>query len=245
MPSGGVVEVKCENVLLGEKDLPPLRAGCHVSISIRDYGVGISPGVLSRIFDPYFTTRKNGKGLGLTMVYSIVRNHQGHITVTSEPGEGTTFTVYLPCGSAAAPVSSHEDAAPPGTGSPHGKGKVLVMDDEENIREVAGEMLRFIGYSVEFADDGAEAVKQYEKALASGEPYAAVILDLTVPGGMGGSEAMEILRNMDPDVKAVVSSGYSNDPIMSDYKSFGFRGIITKPYKLTDLKKVLGEVIGG
>lgn len=243
MPSGGVVEVKCENVLLGEKDLPPLRAGCHVSISIRDYGVGISPDVLSRIFDPYFTTRKNGKGLGLTMVYSIVRNHEGHITVTTEPGEGTTFTVYLPCGSGAAPPEREKEAASEAE-SPEVLGKILLMDDEENIREVAGEMLSFIGYGVEFAGDGAEAVKLYEKALAAGEPYAAVILDLTVPGGMGGREAMEILRNLDPEVKAVVSSGYSNDPIMSDYKTFGFRGIITKPYKLTDLRKVLSVVTG-
>jgi PAS domain S-box-containing protein len=245
MPAGGVVEVSCVNALVGADGPLSLPEGRYVVLSIRDHGEGIPSEILPRIFDPYFTTKKNGKGLGLATVYSIVRNHDGHISVTSQPDQGTTFTIYLPCGDGSAEESADDKGNVPETGSPVAAGRVLVMDDEENIREVAGEMLDFIGYGAEFARDGAEAVELYSQALRSGEPFAAVLLDLTIPGGMGGKEAVRLLREVDPEVRAIVSSGYSNDPIMADYKSFGFRGIITKPYKLTELKKVLGVVIGG
>ena len=245
MPAGGVVEVRCENALVGADDPFSLPEGRYVVLSISDHGEGIPSEILPRIFDPYFTTKKSGKGLGLATVYSIVRNHDGHITVTSQPNQGTTFTLYLPCGDGSTEESADDKWTPPETGSPVVRGRILVMDDEENIREVAGEMLDFIGYGAGFARDGAEAVDLYSKALGSGDPFAAVLLDLTIPGGMGGSEAMRLLRNIDPGVRAIVSSGYSNDPIMADYKTFGFRGIITKPYKLTELKKVLSEVLGG
>jgi len=245
MPAGGVIEVACENACLAEDALPPLREGRYVVMSIKDHGVGIPPDVLPRIFDPYFTTKQGGKGLGLAAVYSIVRNHEGHISVTTQPERGTTFTVFLPCGDSEAPCSETDDGVLRESGAPDVRGTVLVMDDEENIREVVGEMLDFIGYGTEFARDGAEAVELYARALDTGEPFAAVILDLTIPGGMGGRQAVEKLRELDPGVRAIVSSGYSNDPVMSDYLIYGFRGIITKPYKLTELKKVLGEVVGG
>lgn len=245
MPAGGVVEVSCKNALVGADDPLSLPEGRYVVLSISDHGVGIPAEVLPRIFDPYFTTKKSGKGLGLATVYSIVRNHDAHIAVTSQPDQGATFTIYLPCGDCSADAAAAVAKTPDPAGATDVRGRVLVMDDEENIRDVVGEMLDFIGYGAAFARDGAEAVDIYAKALRAGEPFAAVLLDLTIPGGMGGSEAMGLLRDMDPGVRAIVSSGYSNDPIMADYKTFGFRGIITKPYKLTELKKVLSEVIGG
>lgn len=245
MPSGGVVQVTCGNACFAEGELPPLREGRYVTVSVRDNGVGIPPDVLPRIFDPYFTTKQAGKGLGLAAVYSIIRNHQGHITVSTQPDAGTTFTIYLPCGEGEEACPGGDEGVGQEIDAPDAMGRVLVMDDEENIREVLGEMLAFIGYETEFARDGAEAVALYEKSLGSADPFAAVILDLTIPGGMGGREAVEKLREFDPGVKAIVSSGYSNDPIMSDYRTFGFQGIITKPYKLVELKKVMKEVLGG
>ncbi|NMC73554.1 MAG: PAS domain S-box protein, partial [Geobacteraceae bacterium] len=239
MPSGGVIEVGCSNLTVGADSLLPLRSGRYVVITITDEGIGIPEEALPRIFDPYFSTKKDGKGLGLATVYSIIRNHDGHITVQSTPGAGTTFTIYLPASGGGAIQADTEETA-----DHTGKATVLVMDDEENIREVAGEMLKFIGYDVEFAGNGEEAVTLYRNAWESGEPFVAVLMDLTIPGGMGGKEAVRMLQDIDPGVKAIVSSGYSNDPILADYRSYGFSGIITKPYKLGDLKKMLATVTG-
>jgi PAS domain S-box-containing protein len=242
MPEGGIINVICRNVQVTKVDNLPLKTGCYILVSIMDHGVGIPQESLERIFDPYFTTKKSGKGLGLATVYSIVKNHEGHITVASKPGEGTTFTFYLPCADADE-VAQEKESATIITDSMPFSGKVLVMDDEENIRDVAGEMLNFLGYDVEFAVDGSEAVKHYRESLDSNVPFTAVLMDLTVPGGMGGKEAMNLLRELDRDVKVIASSGYSNDPIMADFRSFGFRGIISKPYQLDELKKVLEQVL--
>ena len=243
MPAGGLIEVACRNVEVREDDHLPIHNGRYILVSISDQGEGISEEALPRIFDPYFTTKEQGKGLGLSTVYSIVKNHDGHISVSSKPGAGTTFSIYLPATSGAEEPSSRQEHAAEPLEEQTVKGKVLVMDDEENIRDVVAEMLDFIGYEVTLSRDGEEAVSLYTQALQSNQPFAAVLMDLTIPGGMGGGEAMRILRGINPKVKGIVSSGYSNDPILSDYASFGFQGIITKPYKLGDLRDVLKRVI--
>ncbi len=238
MPEGGIIEIKAENITINSRNVLPLQKGNYIKISFKDHGIGISAHHLDKIFDPYFTTKAKGSGLGLTSAYSIIKNHNGLITVESELGVGTTFYIYLPASKKIVVKKESE------TGKTFfGKGKILIMDDEEFIRKVAGEMLKSLGYSVEFAIDGAEAIEQYEKALKSAEPFAAVIMDLTIPGGMGGKEAVKKILEIDPNAKAIVSSGYSNDPIMSDCKKYGFVDVIAKPYKISELGKILKEII--
>jgi PAS domain S-box-containing protein len=239
MSEGGEIEISCTNVSVDADQILPLRAGMYVLVSVKDQGEGISEEVLPRIFDPYFSTKENGKGLGLATVYSIVKNHDGHISVTSRQGVGTIFNIYLPAAVTGVVEQPVEEIA-----TPAGKGKILVMDDEEIIRDIAGEMLSYLGYDAEFARDGEEAVKLYQLAVEAHHPFSAVLMDLTIPGGMGGKDAIKVLREMDENVKAIVSSGYSNDPIMANYRAFGFQGVITKPYKVTELKKILDEVAG-
>jgi PAS domain S-box-containing protein len=252
MPDGGVIEVACRNVQVGADANLPLQDGRYILVTISDQGVGIPEETLPRIFDPYFTTKELGKGLGLSTVYSIVQNHDGHIAVSTKPGFGTTFFIYLPATNCPEKFSCKEEIAADLVEEQTVlveeqtvKGRVLVMDDEENIREVVAEMLRFIGYEVSLSRDGEEAVSLYTQALEAKQPFAAVLMDLTIPGGMGGGEAIRILRKIHPEVKGIVSSGYSNDPILSDYKTFGFQGIITKPFKLGEIRGVLERVLAG
>lgn len=245
MPAGGVIRVACRNVNLGPDDHLPLPPGRYILVTISDQGEGVPEEVLPRIFDPYFTTKKNGKGLGLSTVYSIVKNHDGHITVSTKTGAGSSFSIYLP---AAAHIDERVSRPETEVAWPENhpvRGRILVMDDEENIRNVVAEMLEFIGYEAILTCDGDESLRLYRQALDLGVPFDAVLMDLTIPGGMGGGEAMKILHEIDPAVKGIVSSGYSNDPILSDYTAFGFQGIITKPYKLTELRNVLERVLGG
>jgi CheY-like chemotaxis protein len=209
-----------------------------VALTITDEGVGISSLILPKIFDPYFSTQEHGSGLGLTICYSIVKKHGGHISVQSVEGKGTSFTIYLPVANVYAENEVHEDLLS------LGQGKVLLMDDEESVRQTANEMLTFLGYDVELARDGAEAVRLYKEALASDCPFDVMITDLTVRGGMGGKMAVNELIKVDPDLKAIVSSGYSSDAL-SDYKKYGFCDVIAKPYRLQELGRVLGSVIRG
>jgi PAS domain S-box-containing protein len=239
MPDGGRIEVRAENVEVTAGFLPPLGPGRYVKISIRDYGVGISPENLPRIFDPYFTTRKHARGLGLASAYSVIRKHDGQINVDSQVGRGTTFHLYLP-----ASLKAAETAAPDGGQKKFfGQGRILIMDDEQDILILVREMLELMGYEVETAKDGAEALQRYMASKRDGTPFSAVIMDLTVPEGMGGKEAICRLKELDPDVKAIVSSGYSLDPVMANFREYGFSGVIPKPYVMEDLGRVVEEVL--
>ncbi len=240
MPQGGILRVQGENVVIRKDDGLPLPEGEYIKISLTDQGVGISPDHLPKIFDPYFTTKQKGSGLGLATTYSIVKNHGGLITVTSEEEIGTTFRIYLPA-SEKAKGEQRETERDLEAGS----GNILVMDDEEQIRHLTGEMLRMLGYRVEVAKDGTEAIELYQQAKSSSRPFDIVILDLTVAGGMGGRQAMQRLTEIDPDIKAIVSSGYSNDPVMADYSKYGFAGVVPKPYDMKEIARTLKRVIGG
>lgn len=238
MPEGGVVEIRVENKTLLKGEVVSLEPGKYIRLSITDSGIGISEDLLPKIFTPYFTTKQRGSGLGLATSYSIVKKHGGVIIVESEIDRGTTFYVYLPASDKEIPKKEKSPAA-----TIAGSGRILVMDDEEFIRTTAGEMLATVGYEVRFAEDGGEAIEKYLKAREAGEPYAAILMDLTIPGGMGGMDAMQKILEIDPDAKGIVSSGYAHGPIMADFKTYGFKGVIAKPYRTDELCKVVQSVI--
>jgi len=241
MPEGGLIRVSAGNVhIKGDQGLP-LDSGKYIKITITDSGIGIKKEHLSSVFDPYFTTKKGGSGLGLAICYTIVKNHNGHIALESDPGSGTRVHVYLP----AVIERPHEKKLGKSKISRKRRGRILVMDDEKIIRDVVSDMLTDIGYDVVTALEGREVLDIYQKALEEGNPFDAMIMDLTVPEGMGGMETMERLLKLDPDARAVVSSGYSNDAIMSDYKKYGFKAVLAKPYGFEQLCKTLEEVLEG
>jgi signal transduction histidine kinase/ActR/RegA family two-component response regulator len=232
MPVGGTVAVGARN---GGHTHDGTRC---VEISIADTGSGISGEHLQKIFDPYYTTKDQGTGLGLSVCYSIIKKHGGTISVESAPGKGSTFFITLPVLNQAQklePMPAKDDNS--------GPVRILVMDDEEQVREILQDMLDELGYQSECTDDGAEAVELYRKSKEDGRPFSAVILDLTIPGGMGGKEAVKSLIEFDPDVNAVVSSGYSTDPIMASYREYGFRAVLGKPYRLQDLERVFHDIL--
>lgn len=239
MPAGGTIEVLAENVVLENGAFPALMGGDYVKISITDQGIGVAPENISKIFDPYFTTKETGKGLGLAVTYFIIEKHKGHITVQSTLEVGTTFHIYLPAVRGEVVEKSNTAAHE----IPKGRGKILLMDDEEIIRHIATEMLAHLGYQAATARDGAEAIRVFKEAKEAGQPFNAVILDLTVPGGMGGREAAGKILEMDPQAKVIVSSGYSHDPIMANYSEYGFRGVIAKPYTLQEFGQGLRQIL--
>ncbi|MBU0664072.1 MAG: response regulator [Proteobacteria bacterium] len=210
-------------------------------ITVKDKGVGMPPENLVKIFDPYFSTKQSGSGLGLAVVYSVIANHAGHITVQSEIGKGTLFSIYLP---SAGKSSLAEKTTPATAPLSKGHGKILVMDDEELIRNVCAAMLQQLGYEAHTAIDGEEAITRYLQAQKEGLPFDLVIVDLTVPGGMGGKETIAQLCRIDPQVKAAVSSGYANDPIMANFSEYGFCGIVPKPFSFQDLSELLQMILG-
>lgn len=238
MPEGGTIEVSAENLSAGAKEGMPLREGKYVKISVKDQGIGIPAEHLHKIFDPYFTTKEKGSGLGLATSYSIVKKHDGYITVESESGLGTTFYIYLPASEKEPPKKKKV-----GKATLSDSFKILIMDDEEMLSESIANLLGLMGYTAETARDGVEAIELYKKAKGVGRPFDVVVMDLTIPGGMGGKEAIKRLRGIDPDVKAVVSSGYSSDSVMADFGSHGFNGVVVKPYRIEELIDTLNKVI--
>ncbi|MFZ2198123.1 MAG: ATP-binding protein [Thermodesulfovibrionales bacterium] len=242
MPYGGTVEISASNVRITGDDNLPLKEGKYVKIAVADHGAGISEHHLPRIFDPYFSTKDRGSdkgmGLGLAICHSIIAKHGGHIGVESEVGLGTSFHVYLP----ASPKSVEEEKTEKEEGLLAGKGRVLLMDDDERVRKITGAILQQLGYNVEFARNGEEAIERYRREKESGKRFDAVILDLTVQGGIGGEVALRKLHKIDPEVKAVISSGYADDPVIKNFRAYGFLDAIAKPYTIEKLMELLKKL---
>ena len=239
MPGGGVCRIECDNLNLRNPQKTGLKNGKYVRIRIKDHGKGIQRENIHKIFDPYFTTKEKGSGLGLTTAYYIIKNHDGLISVDSEPGEGASFSIYLP---ASKDQVESIRSAEAGTGKL--RARILVMDDMEIIRKVLGNMLNQIGYDeIEFACDGSQAVELYRKALTGGKPFDVILMDLTVPGGMGGTEAVKLILEMNPSAKTIVSSGYSDGSKISKFRELGFCGFIGKPYTLAELQNAINAAL--
>jgi PAS domain S-box-containing protein len=242
MPRGGVMDVALRNVEFDAESVPPqtaLAPGKYVCLTVQDSGHGIPTDVLSRIFDPYFTTKEKGSGLGLAISYSIIRAHNGGITVESEPGVGSRFSVYLPASSTRVAMTGPVSEEIPASFN----GRVLIMDDEEMVAEVAQEMLESIGYTATLTASGHEAIHTFTAAEDNGEPFDAVILDLTVPGGMGGAEAVGHIKRIRGNVPVLVMSGYADDSVLARYRDYGFDGVLPKPFMIPDLRRVLHEAV--
>lgn len=253
MPGGGIIKVAAENVNITDKS-PGLKIGLesrlengnYVKISIKDQGIGISRENLDKIFDPYFSTKEmgtqKGMGLGLSICHSIIKKHNGDIVAESFAGPGASLHFYLPA-SEETIVTQKSSKIPEKEKLVLGKGRILVMDDEKMVIKITGHILNRLGYDASFSKDGAQAIKMYKKAMESGNPFDAVILDLTIRGGMGGKEAIKRLTEIDPNIKAIVSSGYSDSPVVTDYKKYGFSGVVAKPYSINKLSEKLNEVL--
>lgn len=237
MPRGGAVTVRARNVTAPTPELPWLPEGRHAVITVSDTGEGIPLDVLPRIFEPYFTTRERSSGLGLAVAWSVVRSHGGVIDVQSAEGRGTSIAIALPASAQALP-----DAASPVPGRPR-PARILVMDDDALVRKAVGGLLVALGHTVELAPEGLTAVERYRAAKVAGLPFDLVVLDLTVRGGLGGVETLELLRHEDARVKAVVSSGYSDTPAIAEHQRFGFAAVLPKPYTVEVLEQVLASVL--
>lgn len=238
MADGGILRVSAKNVVITDKLL--YKPGNYLKLVFKDQGPGIPPDIVDKVFDPFFTTKPDGSGLGLALSYSIIRKHDGYIEVDSVPGEGCEFTIYLP---ASQNQLEREHGNAETYQEPIIQGHILLMDDEEMIRNVMAESLRYMGYSVTTTKDGMETVERYRQAMEENRPFDIVILDLTIPGGMGGLETIEQLLKVDPHVKAVISSGYATGPVISGFREFGFAGYVSKPYRLDELSDVLQRLL--
>ncbi|MEN8135315.1 MAG: ATP-binding protein [Thermodesulfobacteriota bacterium] len=242
MPEGGTIRVSCENLESTANEYPdPLlpKQNEYVKISVTDTGVGMPENVVDKIFDPYFSTKKEGSGLGLAITHSIIKKHKGAITVNSKPGEGATFNIYLPVSKEKRVVAQSQSVAmavPKNT-------KILVMDDDELVRDIAGEMLAHLGCETVMAVDGEEAIDLFKQARGKGQPFDLVIMDMTIPGGMGGREAVTIVLQEDPAAKVVVASGYSTDPVLANYQDYGFSAAIAKPFQIKELSRTIKSLL--
>jgi len=239
MPEGGRIRIRGSNVTVGPGEITYVKPGPYVKIEVIDSGVGIPRENLKRIFNPYFTTRADGGGLGLTTSYHILKSHGGNLFVDSEPGAGTTATLFLPASMERLPdgAEAEKDTLP------DGKRKVLVMDDEELVRDMAMAMLEHLGCEAQGARDGSEAIRMYDAAAGDGRPFGMVIMDLTIPGGMGGKEAAARLLAGHPGARLVVCSGYSSDPVMADFQAYGFMGMLGKPFKMEEFRRVIQHIM--
>jgi signal transduction histidine kinase/ligand-binding sensor protein/CheY-like chemotaxis protein len=241
MPEGGHLFITLENAIVADQIIPGLHPGHYIKITVRDEGTGIDPKNIGRIFDPYFTTKQSGSGLGLATSYSIINKHGGHIGVFSELGRGATFTLYLPA-SKTPPAAETKSFSLEG-GRPVRPARVLVMDDEEPVCRVVSRMLKRGGYSAATAPGGQEAIQMYREALEAGTPFDVVIMDLTIPGGIGGKAAVKNLLEIDPHARVLVSSGYADDPVMANYAAYGFMGVVSKPYTQDHLLDIVAQVL--
>ncbi len=245
MDDSGIIRIRIENCLLNDREASTLNlhAGHYVKVSVADEGPGLDAEIIDKIFEPYFTTKKTGSGLGLATSYSIIDNHDGYLGVSSEPGKGAVFTFYLPSvGSSGAAAEAGAEGGRVLAGTDLSGIRILLMDDEQMIREVVTEMLNILGCEVVSVRDGEELLACYGKALSRGESFQVIIMDLSIPGGMGGREAIKKLRELNREVKVIVSSGYSQDPVMAEFRSFGFDAMVAKPYRIESLLAVLKEI---
>ncbi len=237
MPKGGVIDISADNVSLEDGEISDLPKGEYVRISIRDRGHGIDPADLPHIFDPYFTTKEERLGLGLSIVYTIIRNHRGAITADSQPGEGSTFNIYLP-----AVIEGEKKEIRQAQENIRYGVKMLIVDDEAVIRSAGGRLLRRLGYEqIEFATSSNEALQKFKQAFENGSPYQVVILDLSIPGGPSGKEVIKNLLKLDPNISILVSSGYFDGPALRELYRYGIKGVLAKPFKLEELKLLLQE----
>ena len=238
MPEGGNIEIRANNITIDAQSSVPVKKGKYLHVTVADQGSGIITKDIKKIFDPYFSTKKEGSGLGLATSYYIIKNHDGYIHVKAEKDMGTIFHIYLPASERKLQaIRDNTD------NSLEGKGKILIMDDDEIVLKSIGKMLIFLGYEISLSRDGKEALDLYEKALKESSAFHIVLMDLTVPGGMGGKIAVQKLKKIHPEANVIVSSGYSNDPIMADYKTYGFCGVIVKPYDINELGILLKKIL--
>jgi two-component system cell cycle sensor histidine kinase/response regulator CckA len=235
MPKGGTIRVLAENVLIERSGFLPVDEGEYVKIAIEDEGVGISKDNLDKIFNPFFTTERGKSGLGLSIAFSIIKNHNGYISVDSEIKKGTVVTIFFPKGESGSKEKFKASS---------GKVRILLVEDKKIVRKTCRRMLERFGCEVVIVKDGKETVRRYKEALNADKRFDIVILDLTVPGKIGGERTIKELKRIDPDVKAIVTSGYSDDPVIDDFESYGFEGVIKKPYECEELARALGKVVG-
>jgi len=240
MPEGGTITISCANITdAATESLLSVTSGNYVQITIKDSGIGIPKRIIDKIFDPYFSTKQEGSGLGLAICFSIINKHDGYITVDSISGKGTIFSIYLPA--TLGKTSGNIDI--PGITNPTEAVKVMIMDDEAMLLEIAQSQLTILGHETILVTNGVQAIDKYQELQDKGEAVDVVILDLTVPGNMGGQEAAQKLLQVDPLAKIIVTSGYSNDPVMSDYKHYGFSAALSKPFDLKELNSAITSVL--
>ncbi len=239
MPGGGNIKIEISDEKISDINNLQIKAGNYIKVSISDEGCGMKKEEIKKIFDPYYSTKTNGSGLGLAISYSVIKQHNGFISVFSEEGIGSKFFIYLPASSETS--TNVSDKVHP---TQSGYGKVLFMDDDELVSKTVGEMIKYLGYDVTTTTDGIETIEIYKKTFNDGCPFDIVILDMTIPGSIGGEEVGNALIELNPDVKCIISSGYSNNPIMLDYENYGFKGVMRKPYTLEELADELNRIMG-